>query len=107
VEGLKRSDDKDFRRAQFYFAEHSKTKTASYGTALSLHVRYLKDDDADLTVVVGNNYKRSVPYWEYGGEWATQFEDLEHYLLDNGIQHGDTAELLYQGLVYNENKIRK
>lgn len=94
-----------FRRAQFYFAEHSKTRTSSYGRAENVYVKTVKDEDADITIAVGNNYHRSVPYWDNRG-WKAQFSDLEHYLLDNGFQHGDTAELLNDGLVYNGSQIR-
>lgn len=95
-----------FRRLQFRFAEHSATLRGGYGQPNPLHARQLKDEDTDLTIVVSNKYNDSVPYWEEEKRWTKQFEDLEKHLLENGIERGDTAELLNDGLVYNDIRIR-
>ena len=78
-----------FRRFEFYFSEHSKRHSATYGRAEDLCLRAIKDDDADLNILVNSN-DRMFCESSIDGE----FERVETKIENEGVKRGDDYAIL-------------
>ena len=78
-----------FRRFEFYFSEHSKTHTSSYGRAEGLNLTSIKDEDADVDILVNSN---DINYCESSID--EDFERVEKKIETNGVERGDEYAIL-------------
>lgn len=78
-----------FRRFEFYFSEHSKRHTFSYGRAEDLTLNAIKDDDADVDILINSNDRR------FGvGAIDSEFERVENKMATDGVERGDEYAIL-------------
>lgn len=78
-----------FRRFEFYFSEHSKCHTSSYGRAEDLCLVDIKDEDADLNILVNSNDRH------YGNaDIDDQFNRVETKIEAEGVNRGDDYAVL-------------
>lgn len=78
-----------FRRFGFYFSEHSKRHTSSYGRAEDLVLGAIKDDDADVDILINSNDGRF-----YVDAIDSDFDRVENKMATNGVERGDEYAIL-------------
>lgn len=78
-----------FRRFEFYFSEHSKRHSATYGRAEDLCLRAIKDDDADLNILVNSNDRMFCE-----SSIDEDFERVEKMIETEGVKRGDDYAIL-------------